>query len=213
MSIFWCIILGYLVGCINPSFFIAKLKGFDIKKAGSGNAGGSNALITMGKLIGFFCIIFDIFKAFGIIKLCVYLFPAFKYSLPVTGVSCILGHMFPFYMKFRGGKGLACFGGLLLAYSPALFGIYFAVEVIISFLADYICVAPITLSISFPIVYGILEASLVAALIICVASIPMLLKHVQNIKRIRLGQEMRLSYLWKGKEEADRVLRNMEKED
>ena len=58
---------GYLVGCLNPSYIIAKIKGFDIRKTGSRNAGGSNAVITMGKIIGALCIVFDIMKAFAII--------------------------------------------------------------------------------------------------------------------------------------------------
>ena len=58
---------GYLVGTINPSYIIARIKGFDIRKSGSGNAGGSNAVITMGKMIGALCIVFDIMKAFTII--------------------------------------------------------------------------------------------------------------------------------------------------
>ena len=59
-----CIPMGYLIGTVNPSYIIAKIRGEDIRKKGSGNAGASNALIVYGKLIGVFCALFDIFKSF-----------------------------------------------------------------------------------------------------------------------------------------------------
>ena len=98
--------MGYLIGTINPSYIIAKLCGFDIREKGSKNAGASNALILFGKITGIGCALFDIAKATLIVWLCETLFPELAYSFAVTGVACILGHVFPFYMKFKGGKGL-----------------------------------------------------------------------------------------------------------
>ena len=108
-----CILIGYLMGSINPSYIIARLRGFDIREKGSQNAGASNALILFGKVIGIGCALFDIAKAAFAIWLCETLFPEFAYSYAVTGVACIVGHSFPFYMKFKGGKGLACLGAYL----------------------------------------------------------------------------------------------------
>lgn len=106
-----CFLLGYFVGTINPSYFLGRIKGVDIRKKGSGNAGGSNALILFGKTAGVLCSLFDIFKAFLMIRLTEHLFPDFPLAFPLTACAVILGHIFPFYMKFRGGKGLACLGG------------------------------------------------------------------------------------------------------
>ncbi len=210
MEIAGSVLIGYLIGGFNPSFIIAKIKGFDIRKSGSGNAGGSNALITMGKVIGVFCMIFDILKSVFAIWLGGLLFPEFEYVLPVSGTSCIIGHIFPVYMKFKGGKGLACLGGVILAFSPAVFGIMFASELALALLVDYICIVPLTASIVFPIVYGVMTGSIVGALILGIASVVMIGKHIENIKRIREGKEMHLSYLWRGKKEIDRVLRGTE---
>jgi len=121
MKYLYCILIGYFVGAINPSYIIAKLRGFDIREKGSKNAGASNALIMFGKVIGVFCALFDIAKAAVAVWICGKLFPGIAYSYAVTGVSCVLGHMFPFYMKFRGGKGLACLGGVVLMTDVRLF--------------------------------------------------------------------------------------------
>ena len=68
-KILLCILFGYLVGCINPTYIIGRLRGIDVRKHGSGNAGASNALILMGKYIGIFSALFDIFKAAGVMWL------------------------------------------------------------------------------------------------------------------------------------------------
>ena len=209
------IFAGYLVGCINPSYIIAKMKGFDIRKSGSRNAGGSNAVITMGKFVGAICIVFDILKAFAIIGIMVALFPEITYVFSITGVACILGHMFPFYMGFKGGKGLACLGGMILAFNWKVFLIMLFIELVLAILTDYICVVPITASIAFPAVYGIMTANLVGALILLVATAVMLIKHLENLKRIRQGTELHFSYLWgKNKDsEKERILKNVKKID
>ncbi len=198
-------IAGYLVGCINPSYIIARLKGFDIRKLGSGNAGGSNAVITMGKTIGVFCCLFDIFKCFAVIVLMRDFFPDNPFAYAVTGVACILGHMFPFYMGFKGGKGLASFGGMMLAYDWKLFLLLFVIEVILVVVVNYICVAPITISIGYPIIYAVLSADIAGALIMGIATIAMLCKHIENIKRLKEGTELRFSYFWKKDKEAERA--------
>ena len=209
------ILAGYLVGCINPSYIIGKLKGFDIRKSGSRNAGGSNALITMGKLIGVLCMVFDILKAFAIIGITVALFPDVPYLYSITGVACILGHMFPFYMGFKGGKGLACLGGMILAFNWKVFVVMLLLELVLAIVIDYLCVVPITASIAYPAVYGVMTGNVVGALIIVVATVAMVLKHMENLKRIKQGTELHFSYLWSKNKESEkaRILENVKKID
>ena len=208
-----CIILGYLIGSFNPSYFIAKFKGFDIRSAGSGNAGGSNALITMGKKVGAFCCIFDVLKAAFAVRLAIYLFPEVELGYSVAAVSCILGHMFPFYMGFKGGKGLACLGGSILGYSPKLFAVMLAIELLLAFIVNYICVVPITASVAFPVIYGVLENNAYGALVLAIATAAMLYKHMENLHRISQGTELRFSYIWHKDEEKNRVSENITKID
>ena len=196
-----CILIGYLIGAINPSYSIAKLRGFDIREKGSKNAGASNALILFGKVLGIGCALFDIAKATFAIWLCGKLFPELTYSFAVTGVACILGHVFPFYMNFKGGKGLACLGGMILAFDWRVFLIMLAAEIIVAIVTDYICFVPLTASAVFPIVYGIMRQDAWGALIIALILPLMIYKHKENLKRIKQKTEMPFSFLWK-KEKA-----------
>ena len=200
-----CGLMGYAVGSLNPAYIIGRRKGFDIRSRGSGNAGGSNALITMGKIIGAICILFDIFKAYTVVRLSVYLFRNLSWILPISSTSCILGHMFPLYMKVRGGKGLACLTGVVLAFDAKLFLILLLIEAVLVFSINYICVIPITASIAFPILYGFLTDDPIGAAILSVASVAILLKHVKNVRRIFQGKELRFSYLWNRKKEEERI--------
>lgn len=201
MKYVFCILIGYLIGAINPSYIIAKLRGFDIREKGSKNAGASNALILFGKVLGVGCALFDIAKAVFAIWLCAKLFSELAYSFAVTGVACILGHVFPFYMKFRGGKGLACLGGMILAFEWRVFLVMLAIEIVVAFVTDYICFVPMTASAIFPFVYLIMRRDVPGALIIALILPLMLYKHKENLKRIKQKTEMPFSFLW-NKEKA-----------
>lgn len=204
MEVAVCFLVGYLVGTFNPSYIIAKMKGFNIKKRGSGNAGGSNALITMGKPIGALCMVIDILKAYVIIKLMWHVFPNFSLCFPITAGACILGHIFPFYMHFEGGKGLACMGGAMMAYSVKAFLIAITIAAFVAFLIDYICVVPITASAILPILYGVAENDAVGGVALGIVGIVIIWKHRENIYRIRNGSELHLSYLWNKEKELQR---------
>lgn len=208
MDIFLCIFLGYAVGCINPAYLIGKLRGFDIRRSGSGNAGASNALITMGKAAGVFSMLFDIAKAVFVTQLCAALFPLFAYAFPLAASACILGHIFPFYMKFRGGKGLACLGGAVLSYNWKLFLLALAIALLLLFLTDYICIVPIAASVAFVIAYGIFSQSLPGALILLPATAAIEFRHIENLQRIKNGTEMHFSYLWRRDQELSRIKEN-----
>ena len=196
MKYILCILIGYLVGTINPSYIIAKIRGFDIRERGSKNAGASNALILFGKVMGIGCALFDIIKAALAILLCGILFPELAFSYAVTGVACVVGHVFPFYMKFHGGKGLACLGGMILAFDWRVFLIMLAAEIVVAIATDYICFVPLTASMVFPIVYGIMRRDLYGALILCILIPLIVYKHRENLNRIKMKTEMPFSYLW-----------------
>ena len=196
MKYVFCILIGYLIGTVNPSYIIAKLRGVDIREKGSKNAGASNALILFGKVIGIGCALLDIAKATLVIWLCEKLFPELAYSFVVTGVACIFGHVFPFYLKFKGGKGLACLGGMILAFDWRVFLFMLAAEIVVAIVTDYICFVPLTASAVFPIVYGIMRRDVLGALIIALIFPLMLYKHKENLKRIKQKTEMPFSFLW-----------------
>lgn len=200
-----CAAMGYFVGCINPSYIFAKLRGFDIRKRGSANAGASNAFITMGKFIGIISALFDILKAFFVTKLCAHIFENFTLAFSLSAVFCILGHIFPVYMKFSGGKGLACLGGIILSYDWRVFLIMLAAEIIVVLVTDYICFVPITASAAFPVIYGIRTGDTWGTLLFSAAAVVIILKHIENLVRIKKKTEMKFSYLWHRDEEVERM--------
>lgn len=203
-----CAAIGYLLGMINPAYLIAKMKGFDIREAGSGNAGASNAVITMGKAVGIFAAVFDIAKAYAAVKLAKLLFPAFLFARELAGFFAILGHIFPATMGFRGGKGLASLAGTILAFDLRAAGLLFLAELILVLVIDFICVAPLTMSSAFPFVYYALTGQIFGALLFALLIPIFFWKHIENLKRIREGKELHFSFLWRKKEELDRVTRN-----
>lgn len=208
MEIFGCLLIGYLIGAFSPSYIIGAMNGFDIRKRGSGNAGASNVILLKGKKIGAFCALLDIGKACLALWITGKLFPNFAYAFPITGASCILGHIFPFYMKFRGGKGLACLGGVVLMTDVRLFLVMISIELVVVLIVNYLCVVPMSASVAYAVIYGMMNQDVWAACIFMVAAIVMLFKHADNIKRIQSGTEVHFSYLWKKDEEIARIKAN-----
>lgn len=224
-KILLCFLFGYLIGGINPAYIVARLKGFDIRKKGSGNAGASNALIVMGKKVGILSALFDIAKA----TLCYLLAPVIlsdvALAAEIAGVACMLGHMFPVYMGFKGGKGLACLGGVLLGIDWRLFLILLTAEILLCIWVDYICIVPITASVLIPVLYGLFGAKgpvpwllhanngWLGVGILFISTAAILYRHIQNLHRISYGGEMHFSYMWSKDKETEkrRVQENTER--
>lgn len=205
MKLLFAALIGYLIGGINPAYIIAKMRGFDIRKHGSGNAGASNAVIIMGKKAGVFSALFDIAKAFFSVAFAEKLFVAEIAAGSVAGAACIVGHIFPLFMGFRGGKGLACLGGVILAFDPLVFLVILSVELILVLVVDYICIVPITASVVFPILYYSMTRDLIGTLSLLAVTVIILYKHVENLKRIKSGTEAHFSFLWKRNKEIERL--------
>jgi len=200
-----CVLIGYFVGGINPAYIIGRFKGFDIRGRGSGNAGASNAVIVMGKGIGIFTALFDIAKAYVSVKLAAVLFPQLKLAGVLCGSACILGHIFPPLMRFKGGKGLACLGGMVLALDWPVFVILLASELVLVLVVDCSCIGPLTASIVYPIIFALRTGSIAGGVILALVAVIMLYKHIENIKRIINGEEAHFSYLWNKDKELERL--------
>ena len=208
MEYIYCSLIGYFIGTINPSYFLAKIRGLDIREKGSGNDGATNMLIIFGKLTGLICALLDIYKAYFAIKVANMFFRGFTHAFAVTGTACILGHIYPFYLKFKGGKGLACLGGCILYFDTRLFIVMLSAEILIAIITNYICFVPITASIAFPIIYTIITKDLLGAVIMLPMVAVMFSKHIENLERIHNGTEMHFSYLWKPEGELERITVN-----
>ena len=208
MQIIVCALIGYFFGNINPAFIIGKFKGFDIRKRGSGNAGASNTVITVGKKAGLAVALFDIFKAVAASLIAAYFFPQIKFAKILSGSCCILGHIFPLLMKFHGGKGLASLGGTILAFNPCVFILMLGFEIILGFSMDYVCIVPVTGSVIFTMIYALLTGDPIGTAILSAVSLIILFKHIENFKRIQNGTEAHISFLWKKDQEIARIRKN-----
>lgn len=200
-----CVAAGYFIGCINPAFIIGRIKGYDVRSSGSKNAGASNTVIMAGKLAGVLVALLDIFKAALSWRLCQALFPQFALAGILGGVACILGHMFPVFLHFHGGKGLACIGGVVLAYDPVTFLIMLAITCVIGFATNYIAIATVSSAAIWPVYYGVTTGFWAGAAVLAVPFVPILLRHMTNFRRIRAGEELRLNFLWKKDSELERI--------
>ena len=196
------VILGaYLLGSSSMAFYLSKLTKKDFRTGGSGNLGASNAMVLLGWGAGILVGIHDIGKSFLAVLLANWLFPQLPCIGAVAGVACILGHIFPFYLKFKGGKGLASYIGMMLALDWRVALVVIALLVIVTLVTDYIALGTVTVIIASPVGMGLL-GSLIPALILCAATVVMLFKHKENYRRIRNGTEIGLRGAARGKHRA-----------
>lgn len=132
-----CVLIGYVFGCFQTSYIYGKLHGIDIRNYGSGNAGTTNSLRVLGKKAGAIVLFCDIIKTGLAMTLVRFLFKEkygdILYLLALyAGAGAILGHNFPFYLGFKGGKGIACTAGVVIFFHP-----YMIIPQIITFFGTF----------------------------------------------------------------------------
>lgn len=192
MGYLLAVILGYLLGCSHMAYYISKFKNMDIRKAGSGNLGASNATVLFGWYSGILVALHDIGKAFLAVWLARLLFPELAYAGAAAGIASVLGHIFPFYLGFRGGKGLASYFGMTLAISWKLALIMAAVVILATLITDFISVGALSSIFIVPACVGFATRDLLLVGILCIGTAVMLYKHWENILRIHRKEEIGL---------------------
>ncbi len=193
-------LMGYLLGCSSMAWYIGKLKHKDIRTAGSGNLGASNTTVLFGWTAGVLVALHDIGKAALAVWLGNLLFPQVPYAGAVAGTASVLGHIFPAFLGFRGGKGLASYYGLMLALDGKLGILLFVLIAGATLITDYISVGALSSIVAAPVYLLLVKREPVLAAIVCVASLVMFGKHWENIQRIARGQEIGLRRTAKGKD-------------
>ena len=192
------IALGYLLGCSNMAKYIAAMKKVDLSAGGSGNPGASNAVILMGWGAGVLVAIHDIGKAALAVVLARLLFPDAPLIGAAAGVAAVLGHIYPFWMKFQGGKGFASYLGMTIALHWKFAIAVLLLVVAVTLITDYIVAATTTTIVLVPIGLGILTQSLILPLILLVASLVIAWKHKDNYVRMYNGTEIRFRKAGRG---------------
>lgn len=189
MEITVCLVIGYLLGSLNPAALLSKWKHTNLREQGTRNLGASNATIVLGKKYGALVMVLDIFKAFLAAKAAKWLFPKLFVAGLLAGLGAVIGHIFPFYMNFKGGKGLAAFGGLALAHSPWMFLILLTLGVVLMIVVNHSYVMPMSVAVLLPIMVLIQTQRLDAFLICVAAGILIIVKHWSNIGKAKRGEE------------------------
>ena len=208
LQVLSCILLGYLIGSVNHAVLIGRLKGYDPKKSGSCNPGASNTVIMAGKRAGLLVALLDILKAAFSCWLAGKLFPLLRTASLIAGSACILGHMFSLFLHFHGGKGLACLGGVVLAYDPKTLLILLGIAILIALVTNYVCVATTAMAAVWPLWYGAATGFWAGAAILAVPFLPILLRHMENFRRIRSGEELGFNFLWNRAAALERIGRS-----
>jgi glycerol-3-phosphate acyltransferase PlsY len=198
MGYLLAVLAGYLLGCSNMAYYVGKAKHVDLTKAGSGNLGASNATTLLGWGAGVLVGAHDIGKAAMAVFLAQLLLPELPYVGAAAGVACVLGHIFPFYLKFKGGKGLASFIGMSLILNWQVTLVALVLLVLITVATQYIALGTLAVSLTVPVGIGIATHSLWVPLILAIATVVIFCKHTDNMARIREGTEIKLLSTVKG---------------
>lgn len=175
-------LIGYLLGCSNMALYISKIKKVDLRAAGSKNLGASNATMLIGKRAGAIVFLHDALKVILASLLTQSIFPDMEYIKIITAVAGVLGHMYPFYLKFKGGKGFASYIGMGFVIDWK-FGLIMLIGLLITaLLADWI-VAGTFFHITITPIFLFITHDWISALIVTIASLCIFLKHIENIQR------------------------------
>lgn len=212
-----CLVIGYIFGMFQTAYIYGKVRqGIDIRTEGSGNAGTTNAIRVFGKKAGLITAICDVLKCILAVVLVGVIFrnsqPDIVFLLRMyAAAGVILGHIFPCFMNFRGGKGIACFGGMILAFADwrlTLIGLAFLAGCLL--ITKYMSLGSLTGTLSFLIgiiVRGqkgaypldqnhLIEMYIIVGLLVALAWF----KHRGNIQRLLSGTERKTYIIGKPKE-------------
>ena len=198
------LVIGYFFGAFQTGYIYGKLHGIDIREHGSGNAGATNTLRTLGFKAGVITFAGDCLKSVIAILLVTYLFGTdFIGDARVlglyAGLGAVLGHNFPFYLKFKGGKGIACTAGVVFAVCPQAVPACLAVFVLCLWLTKYVSLGSILMATLF--IIQVIEFNMLGALglpaenileydiLAIIFGVMAIWRHKANIQRLLAGTE------------------------
>ncbi|MEP7013989.1 MAG: glycerol-3-phosphate 1-O-acyltransferase PlsY [Verrucomicrobiota bacterium] len=203
---FFAIVIGsYLIGSIPAGYLAGRIAGIDIRKEGSGNIGATNVMRVLGKGYGYPVFAFDFLKGLAAVTISILIgrlvnpasTPMELFGM-IGAVSSVIGHSFPIWLKFKGGKGVATSAGALFGLMPIVAVIGALIWIVVFFLTRYVSVASITAAMALPIVIVVVTSgsdSSGGALFYFSVGIALLviLRHRSNLSRLIHGTEPRFT--------------------
>lgn len=194
-------IVGYLIGSINPAIIVGRLwKNIDVREYGSGNAGATNVLRTLGVVPAILVVIGDLLK--GIIGVILGGFlTGNEIGKMLGGLAAVIGHNWPLFFQFRGGKGILTSTAVILMIAPQIAGIVVIISIVIIALTRYVSLGSLVGAILFPLLVVVIEFNNTKLILFgVVLSSLAIYRHRENIKRLIRGTERKLGDKKKDKE-------------
>ena len=206
MLTFAFVVIGsYLLGSIPVGYFAGRIAGIDIRTCGSGNVGATNVIRTLGKGYGYPVFAFDFLKGFGAVKMSIWIAARMQseWNPPemfgiVAAISSVIGHSFPVWLRFKGGKGVATSAGALLGLAPVAALVGVAIWLLIFWLTRYVSVASIVAAAALPLVILVTTklsrttGKLLFYSSVCLAAV-VIWRHRSNLSRLIRGTEPRFN--------------------
>lgn len=198
-AIFLKVFAAYLLGSVNGSLVLGRLKHFDIRSEGSGNAGGTNALRTHGKFFAIGVVLIDVLKSVIAVAWLPHIGPAPGAALPWLQAACgsaaVVGHCYPVFFGFRGGKGMATLLGAYAIMAPVVLLIVVLVWMLALAITGYVGFATMTGAAAAPVYLAISGSGIDSPLLLfsLLMALFIVYTHRSNISRMRQGTESRVS--------------------
>ncbi|WP_224768290.1 MULTISPECIES: glycerol-3-phosphate 1-O-acyltransferase PlsY [Bacillaceae] len=194
MMIAIIIILAYLLGSIPSGLIVGKVGyGIDIREHGSGNLGGTNTFRTLGVKAGLIVTIADILKGTLAASL-PFLFGVESVHPLLIGLFAVIGHTYPLFANFKGGKAVATSGGILLFFTPILFVTMLAVFFLILYITKYVSLSSMLTGI-YAIIFSIFNGDPILILVVSILTLFVIYRHRANIKRIKDKTEPKVKWI------------------
>src|SRR5690625_4975256 len=186
-------IIAYLLGSIPSALIVGKVGyNIDVREHGSGNLGATNAFRTLGIKAGSIVVLSDILKG-TIATVLPLLFIVDVYTL-IIGIFAVIGHTYPIFAKFKGGKAVATSGGIILGFNPLLFVVMVTTFLIVLYISKYVSLASmLTGIVSFIVTLFIKDIGLI--IVIGVLTVFVVYRHLENIKRILNKTEPKITWM------------------
>jgi acyl phosphate:glycerol-3-phosphate acyltransferase len=192
MATFLSVIFAYLLGSVPTGYILGSLAGVDVRKAGSGNVGATNVARVVGKRHGIFTLVADIAKGFVPVVVALHL-GLTSAATVLVGVAAFLGHLYPVFLRFQGGKGVATALGVFLGLSPWATLVLMPIFVLVILATRVVSLSSMVAAASAPIVFWLLTSSPILTGTSVFIALMIILRHRGNIQRLLSGTEPRVN--------------------
>jgi len=192
MKILISLIIGYLIGSLNSSYILGKIKGIDIRTVNSHNPGAANAKLTFGWWAFIVVWLLDTLKAIVAFYLIKSIFPNPLYAKNFGTAFVVIGHCFPIFIGFKGGKGFSSVGGVLAAFSPVAYFIALLIGVLVGLFSNSLALLTLVTLIASPFILLVMGESSMAIIALILAVLFTIYRHLHNFNDLFAGKEPKI---------------------